>query len=95
MTCISNRESRSLKPITFEILHLDKANKIFRKHLYATARILLHDFANVVLAASAPSFRMSNQYALSVLILCFSLPVVMNMFYILLTSLVENYMLVS
>jgi hypothetical protein len=40
-TCIYDRESRSPESVAFEILHREKANKVFVKRLHANARVLL------------------------------------------------------
>ena len=40
-------ESRSLEPLAFEILHREKANKIFGKHLARLLKDLHHDLSSV------------------------------------------------
>jgi hypothetical protein len=42
-TCIYDREKRSLKSVAFEILHRERANKVFGKRSHATARNLIVD----------------------------------------------------
>jgi hypothetical protein len=47
--CIYERESRFLEPLAFEILHRERANKVFEKRIHATARVLLIDPASTSL----------------------------------------------
>jgi hypothetical protein len=52
--CIYDRESKSLKPVGFEILHRERANKVFEKRPHATAHDLLIDpVVNVVIDPAA------------------------------------------
>jgi hypothetical protein len=49
--CIYDRESESLEPVAFKILHREEANKVFWKYLHAIARVILTTDIVVNLAA--------------------------------------------
>jgi hypothetical protein len=62
-------ESKSPEPIAFEILHRERANKVFGKRLHATARVLLVDpttsTLSTLLFLPMSSNSMSDQYTSS------------------------------
>jgi hypothetical protein len=92
--CICDHESRSPEPVAFEILHWELANKV----LGSVFMRLLMFFSSIVVdvvdpAASTSSISMSDQYASTDLILYFSF-VVIDVFCILLTSLLGNILIV-